>query len=71
MPRICRLTRMWSTHAKKTNVFRAPLSIQRKFKQGFRAAYGDKLQVESVDKNTVKGKDGETYSLKQIKPVAA
>ena len=55
---------------KKTNTFRAPLSIKRQFKRGFRAAYGDKIQVESVDKNKVKGTDGETYSLKQIKPVA-
>ena len=56
---------------KKTNTYRAPLSIERQFKRGFRAAYGHKIQVESVDKNTVKGEDGETYSLKQIKPVAA
>ena len=55
---------------KKTNTFRAPISINRQFKRGFRAAYGDKIQVASIDKNIVKGKDGETYSLKQIKPVA-
>ena len=53
----------------KTNTFRAPI-VTRQFKRGFRAAYGDKVQVASIDKNIVKGKDGETYSLKQIKPVA-
>ena len=49
---------------KKTNTFRAPISINRQFKRGFRAAYGDEIQVASIDKNIVKGQDGETYSLK-------
>ena len=56
---------------KQTMAFRAPISINRKFKRGFRAAYGPVEKVESVNKNIVKGKDGNTYSLKQIKPVPA
>ena len=56
---------------KKTMAFRAPISVNRKFKRGFRAAYGPVVKAESVNKNIVKGRDGLFYSLKTIKPVPA
>ena len=59
------------TALKKTMAFRAPISINKKFKRGFRATYGPVEKVESVNKNIVKGRDGNTYSLKMIKPVPA
>ena len=49
---------------KETMAFRAPISINRKFKRGFRAAYGPVVQAESVTKSFVRGQDGKTYNPK-------
>ena len=54
-----------------TMAFRAPISTNRRFKHGFRASYGPVEKVQSINKNIVKAVDGQTYSLKQIKPVPA
>ena len=40
---------------KQTMAFRAPISINRKFKRGFRAAYGPVEKVESVNKKHSEG----------------
>ena len=55
---------------KKTMAFRAPISTNRTFRRGFRASYGPVEKVTSIHKNIVKAANGQTYSLKQIKPVA-
>ena len=54
---------------KETMAFRVPISINRKFKRGFRAAYGPVIKAEQVTKSFVRGQDGETYNPKMIKPV--
>ena len=56
---------------KQTMAFRAPISINRKFKRGFRAAYGPVVKAEEVNKHIVRGRDGKIYNLKMIKPVPA
>ena len=59
------------TALKNTMAFRAPISTNRKFKRGFRAAYGEVVKVEDVNNNIMKTRFGNTYILKMIKPVPA